>query len=412
MDINRVTQWANTGYFPKDFYEIFNVPYPTYPEISQAISLLHELLENYSWYLENISKDNIKNKTESYFKLLLADIFGELSIAVKLAGEGYIKYSLRGIRSVLDILFAGLFTVSSWNLEDIKNKDSINPFANAFISGYWGKLTPLSIDNLVLSILDSRIDGKPVKSSLQALSEKFYPEIVSELGLDKAIVRKKGKKKKEKQIKHLLENSLDIFFMNTMNYIDDKGLSYIKKLTLSNTEYFYLMLLSNDQFSLRACKNHEDELLKSLKKRFGITENSSDEAIQNIMSLMFTGPEFDDETGAGICDYCDNKATIYGLISRPDTKSMSNLIKFQLQKDELESINSCVINSFSQMGKQVDDYFGKIIYSEIYSKLNDYAHSNIVREPSISEWFENFFLPTSIVLQCILGRPLWGDTQN
>lgn len=407
MDIIRITQWAHSGYFPKDFYEIFNVPYPTYPEISKPISTLHELFENYSWYLENISKDNTRNKTESYFKLLLEDIFGELSISVKLAGEGYIKYSLRGIRSALDLLFAGLFTVSSWSPEDIKNKDSINPFANAFFSGYWGKLTPLNLDDLVLSALESNVDRKSVKSSLHAVSEKFYPEIFSELGLDYTKTSKK-----EKKIKHFLENSLGIFFMNTIKYIDSDGWSTIKKEVFGNVEYFYLMLLSSDEFSLRACGNHEVELSESLKKKIGINENSSTESIQNIKSLMFTGPEFNDETVTGLCDYCDNKATIYALISRPDTRLMSNLIKVQLQKDELESINSCIIDSFALIGKHVTGYFGDIIYSEIYSRLNEYAHSNIVREPTISEWFDDFFLPTSTVLQCILARPLWGDTQN
>lgn len=200
--------------------------------------------------------------------------------------------------------------------------------------------------------------------------------------------------------------------MSTIKYIDSGEWSKIKKEVLGNVEYFYLMLLSSDKFSLRACGNHEVELLESLKKKIGITENSSNESIQDIMLLMFTGPEFDEETGAGLCDYCDNKATIYGLFSRPDTKSMSNLIKVQLQKDELDGINSCIINSFSQIEKPVKGYFGDIIYSEIYSRLNDYAHSNIVREPSISEWLEDFFLPTSIVLQCILGRSFWGNTKN
>ena len=34
--------------------------------------------------------------------------------------------------------------------------------------------------------------------------------------------------------------------------------------TLGDTEYFYWILMSNDEFTLRSCKEHENILLKDL----------------------------------------------------------------------------------------------------------------------------------------------------
>ncbi|AKA49667.1 hypothetical protein IX51_11780 [uncultured archaeon] len=408
LDIIGITQWAQKGLLLKDFYEIFNIPYPTYEEISKAISHLSELFDNYSWYVESISSDNTRKKIEEQFKLLLADIFGELGISIKLAGEGYIKYSLREIRSVLDLLFAGLFTVSSWVPDSQKNEEGTNPMADAFFSGYWDKMKPLSLDGLVLPILEFGEERKRAISSLRELSDKFYPDIVSKFDFDKDKITTK----EEQRLKKLLEKSLNEFFMNLIKDTDEWP--DIATKTLGNTEYFYWILMSNDEFTLRACKQHEGNLLEDLKKRFGIKNELTKDLKQELSQLTFIGPEFDKGEGY-LCGYsdCENNATIYGIYSRPDTRAMSKLIKLQLQREELEGINSCVVDSFREIQKSAKgSYFGDIIYSEIYSKLNDYVHSNIVEEPTISQWFYDFFVPTIIVLQCILSRPLWMGDQN
>lgn len=406
LDILGMTRWAQKGLLLKDFYEIFNIPYPTYDEISKAISYLSELFDNYSWYVESISSDNKRSKIEEQFKLLLADIFGELGISVKLAGEGYVKHSLRGIRSVLDLLFAGLFTVSSWVPDSLKSEEGTNPMADAFFSGYWDKMIPFSLDGLVLPILEFGEERKRAISSLRELSDKFFPDVISKFNFDKDKITKN----EEERLKKLLEKSLNEFFMNLIKSTDEW--TDIATKTLGNTEYFYWILMSNDEFTLRACKEHENNLLDDLRKKFGIKGELTDDLKQKLSQLKFIGPEFDDGEGY-LCGYsdCGNNATFYGIYSRPDTKAMSKLIKLQLQKEELEGINACVIESFKEIQKPVKGYFGNIIYSEIYTKLNDYVHSNMVEEPTISEWFYDFFVPTVIVLQCILSRPLWNDGQ-
>lgn len=405
LDIIGITRWAQKGLLLKDFYEIFNVPYPTYEEISKAISYLSELYDNYSWYMGSISGDNTRNEIEKYFKLLFADIFGELGISIKLAGEGYIKYSLRAIRSVIDLLFAGLFTVSSWVQDSLKSADGTNPMADAFFSGYWGKMKPLSLDGLVLPIIEFGEERKRVMSLLRELSDKFYPDIISKF--DFHIITAKN----ELEIKQLLEKSLNEFFINLIK--DSDLWPRIANETLGNTEYFYWILVSNTEFTLRACKEHENNLLEDLKKKLGIKNELTDDLKQRLSQLIIIGPESDEGEGY-LCGYshCEHNATIYGIYSRPDTSAMSKLIKLQLPKEELEGINSCIVDSFREIQKVVKGYFGDIIYSEIYSKLNDYVHSNIVEEPSISEWFYDFFGPTIIVLQCILGRPMWMNSQN
>lgn len=307
---------------------------------------------------------------------------------------------------MLDLLFAGLFTVSSWVPDSLKSEDGTNPMADAFFSGYWDKMKPLSLDSLVLPILEFGEERKRAISSLRELSDKFFPDIVSKFDFN----QDKMTTKEEQKLKTLLEKSLNEFFMNLIKSTDEWP--DIATKTLGNTEYFYWILMSNNEFTLRACEEHENNLLEDLKDKFGIKGEFTDDLKQELSQLKFIGPEFDEGEGY-LCgySYCENNATFYGIFSRPDTSSMSKLIKLQLQKGELEGINACVIESFKEIQKPVKGYFGKIIYSEIYTKLNDYVHSNMVEEPTISEWFNEFFVPTIIVLQCILSRPLWIDGQ-
>ena len=393
-------QWVDGGCLLKDFYDIFNIPYPAYEEISEAITKLCELFGNFSQYVVSTITDNKRNKIEEYSKLLLADIFGELAVSIKLAGEGYISYSLREIRSVLDLIFAGLFTISSWSPGSIEDEEGINPIAEGFISGYWGKLKEFNLDDLILPEIQFGKKANSVIASLDKLSEKFYPAIISEFNLDKNSIGMK----EEQELRELLKDSLSKFFIDLLK--DSDLWPDIEKEVLGNTEHFYWTLMKSKEVTLRSCKIHVNDMLKDLTKKLGIDGELTDEIKQNLLSLTFEAPEFNDQE----CNYCENKATFYGIYSRPNTISMSKLIKFQLPKKELKGINSCVAEFFKKIERKTKkSYFGDIIYSELYVKLNDYVHSNIVEEPTISQWFYDFFIPTIIVLRCILSRPLWVD---
>lgn len=402
-----MNQWASGGCLLKDFYDIFNIPYPTYEEITKAINRLSEIVSNYLSYVASTTNGNKKNKIEEYFKLLLVDIFGELGVSVKLAGEGYISYSLRGIRAVFDLLFAGLFTVSSWTEGSAEDDEGINPMGEAFFSGYWGKLKVLSLDSLVVSEIEFGEDGKRATTELQELSDKFYPDIISGFDFDKEKINSKI----ERKIKQLLKNSLEEFFINLLK-VEGTIWKDAAKEILGNKEKFYQVLIRQDQVSLRTCEEHKNKMMQELKGKLGIDGELTEQLMQKISSLTFTEPVSNEEEYR-LCDYCENKATTYGIYSRPDTKAMVKLIKLQLNDNELKEINSCIKESFKMIGKNTKEtYFGDIIYSELYSKLNDYVHSNIAEEPSVEEWFYNFYVPTIIVLQCILSRPLWTHSKK
>lgn len=405
IDIIHMTQWANSGCLLKGFYEIFNIPYPAYEEISKAISHLSELFDNYSWYVESIYSDNTRKKIEERFKLLLADIFGELGVSIKLAGEGYIKYSLREIRSVLDLLFAGLFTISSWTSDSQESDEGINPMAEAFFSGYWGKMNVLSLDSLVLPQIYFGEESKEKQATtlLGKLANKFYSDIILGFNIDNAKIPNKKKQKLTK----LLRKLLNYFFMNLIK--DSDAWSGIAKEILGDTEHFWETLMNDDEVTVKACEEHKEKMLEDLSKKLGIDVILTDDIRQKLLQLTFKAKE--DESI--LCNYCEKKATIYGIYSRPDTRAMSKLIKLQLKEEEVNGINSCIKESFKEIGRNTNKpYFGDIIYSEVYSKLNDYVHSNITEEPTISQWFYEFFIPTIIILQCILSRPLWTTNQN
>lgn len=400
LSIIKMKQWVDGGCYTEDFYDIFNIPSQTNVEISTAIDKLRELFDNFSQYMA--SADNKKNKIEKYFNVLFSDIFGELAASIKLAGEGYISYSLREIRSVLDLFYAGLFTISSWPPKSIDDEEGVNPMAEAFMSGYWGKTEEFNLDDLILPEIQFGQNTNSVIASLDKLSEKFYPEIISEFKFDKNTI----KTKEEQEIKKLLKDSLGKFFIN---FIKKSNLwPNIKKEVLGNREYFYWALMKKEEITLKSCKIHVNDMLKDLAKKLRISGELTDEIIENLSTLTFEGPEFNDIE----CQYCKdennkNKATFYGIYLRPSTISMSKLIKSQLPKEELDGINSCITESFKRIGIQTKKpYFGEIIHSELYTKLNDYVHSNIVEEPNIYQWFYKFFIPTIVVLQCILTRPL------
>jgi len=348
QDIINVTYWAQKDFSIKDFCVIFNIPYPPSNKISKSISYLSDLLSNYSWYLQSISSNKIISKSQEHFTYLLSDIFGELAISIKLAAEGYVKYSLREIRSVLDLLYAGLYIASTWTYDSQKIEEGINPMAEAFFSGYWDKMKCFKLDDLIITGLELK-DGKLL------------------------------------------------------------GDSEIKNIVLNDTNYFYWILMNNNKITSKACEKHLDNLLENLKNKLvGINSELTDDLKQSLSKLVFK-PEFNEEN-ISPCDYCNNKATIYGIFSKPDPPTMRKLIKHQLENVDLNNINSCIKESFKVMHKEIrknKSYFVDIIHHEIYAKLDNYVHSNIVPEPTISEWLYDYFMPTVVTLQCILSTPIW-----
>lgn len=403
LDIVDLTEWLNKGLRPNEFFRIFNVPCPTYREATDAIAFLGELIDSYSDYFGFLFNDNVKDKREQYLKLIFSDIFAELAMAIKLAAEGYVKYSLRNIRAALDLLFAGMYTISSWTEESLQGEDGINPMAEAFFSGYWGKMKSLDIDDLVLSRLRVGDEEKLIRNELHQLRDEIFQRIISKFQLDES----KMPQKSILTSKKLLEGSLGKLFVEMIRNSDSSAWSELAKEGLEPRN-FYLTLISDSRFVFRSCDKHEDELLVRLKEKLEIPGELTDELKADLRgSLTFRGPVFKKNDSYPFCDDCEEPTTVVGFHSRPDTRGLTKLIKFQLPKNELEQINSCIADTFSSKDKKVKGYFGDIVYKQIYVKLNDYAHSNIVDEPSIYEWYSEFILPSFSVFNCILTRLPW-----
>ncbi len=371
LDLVDLKEWAQKGFRLKDFYQIFNIPFPCYEEISKSILFLSDLLHNYSWLLDTVQTSNMAKKYR-YFNALFSDIFGELAISVKLAGEGYIKYSLREIRSSFDLLFAGIFTVSSWPSDSLNSEEGTNPMADAFISGLWGKMKELNLDDL---IIDADIiyfdEGQSAKKNLVELSDELYYKLISKFNFNENKIDEKSKENLKKPLRKLLNKAFIEFIKNDL--------------------------------TLKACEKHEDKLLSDLENKLGIKEELTNDLKQKLQQLTFLVSS--DEKGDILCDHCEEEAKIFGIYSRLDTRSMVKLIKYQLKNyNQLNTINSCIKKSLKAFGKKTKgNYFGDIIYSEIYIKLNDYVHSNVVEEPNITEWFYDFFTPTTAILECVLS---------
>ena len=248
LDIVDLTEWLNKGLRPNEFFRIFNVPCPTYREATDAIAFLGELIDSYSDYFGFLFNDNVKDKREQYLKLIFSDIFAELAMAIKLAAEGYVKYSLRNIRAALDLLFAGMYTISSWTEESLQGEDGINPMAEAFFSGYWGKMKSLDIDDLVLSRLRVGDEEKLIRNELHQLRDEIFQRIISKFQLDES----KMPQKSILTSKKLLEGSLGKLFVEMIRNSDSSAWSELAKEGLEPRN-FYLTLISDSRFVFRSC---------------------------------------------------------------------------------------------------------------------------------------------------------------
>lgn len=397
LDIVDMSNWINNGMRTNTFFQIFNLPSQVDPTIYKAIKSLRDLVYSYSSHFGEISIDETTNKREDYLKLLFADIFGEFAISIKLSAEGYIKYSLKNLRSSLDLLFIGIYTVYSWTEGSLNLPDGRNPLAEAFFSELWDKMEELDIDQIVLSRLALRNESKEilVRKEVVDLANSFLIQLYEKFGFQ--IPENPRKLNTLKSLKSGIEKALAYLVRDNEN----ESWRELQQEFLS-PEGFYNTLMLDERFCFRACEDHEKELLMREFKELHLS-GSLDEETEKIKEyLTFLGPEYDQSECTLTCDDCEKPATIFGLHSRPNTRGLVKLIKIQIPYGNREKLDSCVSKVFSENEKNAKGYFGDIIYSKLYVRLNDFTHSNIVDIPTSEDWYQSFYLPVIQTFQCLL----------
>ncbi len=419
-DIEDMKKWMKQDFSSKAFVKLFGIR-PTILQkkgsiMAKAIRSFASFVREYGAYVLFLEMNKVSSKVEEMMKLLFADILGELAISVKLTCDGYTSYALKNLRAALDLSITGLFLTTSWTVESKREGKGINPFGEAFLkSGLWGDLKALSYDELTQIIVEKvylgREEAMPeersIKSDIETISNstlnsilrtfthsveeiEFTPTELSRIktsiakGISKAIVelfRKEANNKLTELIREMLfpDNFIELF-------------------------------KRDERLALASCSKDEEDMVADLKKRFGIYDKAScNSRNEDVDFLIFTtSSEGDDLEGQNvpICHYCDAPATSFALTSRPDTGCMLKLAKYQLSTERRKYLDECISKIFYGEESKRREFFGDLLYSNLYARLNNFVHHNIVEEPPLTMWYDEFFMPILKVNVCLLRRVL------
>jgi hypothetical protein len=397
-DIKNLIEWINRKMNLDDFHAIFNIPSDTFTEIPRSIGLLGELLGCYINHFGDISYKSSIKKRECYLQLLFADIFGELAISIKMASEGYFKYSLRNIRATLDLIFAGLFFVLSWDNLSLNDPEGTNLFASAFFSGYWGKLKEIDPDQIVLSGLSILPEDEivMVRKESMNLANSFLKQVIERFKFEESKVSKTGK------AKQIMRDAVEKAFSELVKSAPNAVWNDLQHETFAQTN-FYQVLMLDERFFFRSCENHEKDLLDRLVKDLKLNKSTIENVEEIKEYLTFRFPLSDATDDNITCDDCERPPQIFGLRGRLSSRGLLKVMKFQMQNEPRKKLDNCVSRLFSNGDEQSKGFFGDVIYSKLYAKLNDFSHANLVEEPSVKVWYSDFFSPVIGFIKCILN---------
>lgn len=102
--------------------------------------------------------ENIENEP---VMMLYSDIQKKMALSIKLAAEDFIVNSIRGIRIALDFLTGAVFFLTSC-VGGKPDADDINSFYDSYTSGLWSGLKEFDINEMTLSNIFLRTNGKEV----------------------------------------------------------------------------------------------------------------------------------------------------------------------------------------------------------------------------------------------------------
>lgn len=393
--------WFRRGGGQIEFFDTFNLRYPAYKEIINAIDDLISLSRLYSRFTTNTAEDNREPSRTELLTSLFADIIGDFAVSIKLASDGHIRQSMRSLRATLDLLIAGIYTYTSWTQASLSYPDGVNPFIEAFLSGLWGKLKDLNLDDIIIANLMTNSNGTEV-SAREHLGKLTYE-------LSKEFVDRMFPWENNEQPENIGIASKNIYSSLMKSLLEILSVRESKEHTkllsqILDAENFIQTIIKGDKFTLKSCRGHEKIMMENLRKKLGLSSDSGSYLEEKMRRLTFV---FESEVEGDLknypqCDECDKKATIFGILQKPDNKAMKKLIKYQLSKEDLEIFNKEIGKILNNNGKK--EYFVDLIYSKLYTSLNDFVHSNYVNIPSVEEWYRSYFHPVLSVESIVLSR--------
>lgn len=397
-DVYDVENWLNRDLRYEDFLKIFNISSPEYDEVKKSIIDFKNLISEYLDYLEYLNNDKTKEKKQRLLSVLFEDVSGEIAVSIKLASEGYIKQSLRGLRSIIDLLIAGLFASTSWITDHIEDSDSVNPIVKAFSSGLCDRMEVMHLDDLLASRISAKekIAEVPAVEALSAIASNAGKEFIEKVYEEHSIDRTKYEGKVRSRVRQVLLSSYLTIFRDEYQEIYSSILDYL----LSPQGYIW-NLINDTNFSLRACEDHEPQLHDHLADKLKLSKRKRGTFKEAVESLSF---EYVVEEGGEDtlpkCDECEKRAIYYAFWKRPNNRAMFAIIKRQLPEGDLSMLNQC-INSVLEKEANSSEYFGSTIYSKLYVSLNNFVHSNVVDVPDIGEWYGDYMKPVLEINRCI-----------
>lgn len=400
-----------------DFYKIFNIPLPNAKEIDDVIrdfikvsnsnydfnELVYGECENFieAWLDSEKSpnENNILQRKYGSFMYFSFDVFGNLAISIKLAGEGYIYQSLAILRSAIDILFSSLF-----------GSESEIPRVIDMTSPYYHQLNEISWDEIVINNIqfgEGVEEDLILRKAINNATSNCLDNYLTELQKDRESITVKDLNRYKK----IIRDSLMRASAEMMNKSDDESYKSIKN-EITHPSNFFGNIVMDDRYTYRACKEHERNLLERLQKQLEIGGNFdelSEEIKDGLRQLTFDLEiPWENEDRPPTCDDCDNPPVIWSIHVRFDKKSMLKYLKAHMGKDALIKINKCTKLAFNRKDK---DFFGDVINRKIYDRLNPYSHGDPKEEPSIQEWYGEYMKPFLESLSCIYSNLIQNQEQ-
>ncbi|CAC12507.1 hypothetical protein [Thermoplasma acidophilum] len=355
---------------------------------------MYSTMESYIALRSGVEKNEILLTKYDPFLSFSADILGYSATAIKLAGEGYIGESLAAIRSSIDIFITSLFSSVIWKPSSIED---FNPLGQ-LDSPYYHLLKEISLDDVIISKIGvgEEENGFMLKNKINEATNLCLQRFFDVFDIN------------QEEIEPKEQNA----FGNIMRKaITDISLEILKKhgntfkelgIEITKPENFFRSLISDEQYTYKACEKCEGELIEDLKSLLQISGEMTEEIKNDLRKLTFEwdlGADKNNESDLPLCDYCGkNLAAIWSIHVRFNKDSMLKYLKWHLDTDAFNEINNCVMKVFDSRKKE---FFGDLLNYKIYRELNPYAHGDPKSEPTIEEWYEKYMRPYLESLDCV-----------